>query len=150
MRLRRSNVTLAALRIQEMHMKDTRKPARKPAAAKPAAKSAAKREVKPAVKPAAKSAAKREAMPADKGVARSAAKPAAKPAPAKAEVVRKKTAAVLAPATSPRPGDNRAERIRVAAFLRAERRGFAPGYEWDDWLAAEAEVNAVTGPPGDE
>ncbi len=26
------------------------------------------------------------------------------------------------------------------AYFRAERRGFAPGYELDDWLAAEAEV----------
>jgi hypothetical protein len=31
--------------------------------------------------------------------------------------------------------------VRMAAYLRAERRGFAPGYEIEDWLAAEAEVN---------
>lgn len=35
---------------------------------------------------------------------------------------------------------------RVAYFL-AERRGFAPGYELDDWLAAEAEVDAKALPP---
>jgi hypothetical protein len=30
--------------------------------------------------------------------------------------------------------------IEVAAYLRAERRNFAPGHEVEDWLAAEAEV----------
>jgi hypothetical protein len=33
--------------------------------------------------------------------------------------------------------------IAEAAYLRAERRGFAPGYEAEDWLAAEAEVDAL-------
>jgi hypothetical protein len=33
--------------------------------------------------------------------------------------------------------------ISEAAYLRAERRGFSPGYELDDWLAAEAEVDAL-------
>ena len=32
--------------------------------------------------------------------------------------------------------------IRTAAYLRAERRNFAAGHEVEDWLAAEAEVNA--------
>jgi hypothetical protein len=32
--------------------------------------------------------------------------------------------------------------VRMTAYLRAERRGFAPGYEIEDWLAAEAEVSA--------
>jgi hypothetical protein len=31
--------------------------------------------------------------------------------------------------------------ITLAAYLRAERRGFAPGHELDDWLAAEREVD---------
>ena len=42
-------------------------------------------------------------------------------------------------ASPPVPAD-RESMVRVAAFLRAERRGFAPGYEIEDWLAAEAEV----------
>ena len=29
--------------------------------------------------------------------------------------------------------------IALAAYLKAEERGFVPGYELDDWLAAEAE-----------
>lgn len=33
--------------------------------------------------------------------------------------------------------------IEQAAYLRAERRGFAPGNETEDWLAAEAEVDAL-------
>jgi hypothetical protein len=31
--------------------------------------------------------------------------------------------------------------IKRAAYLLAESRGFSPGEELDDWLAAEAEVN---------
>jgi hypothetical protein len=34
----------------------------------------------------------------------------------------------------------------MAAYFRAERRGFAPGYEIEDWLAAEAEVAVKLGP----
>jgi hypothetical protein len=30
--------------------------------------------------------------------------------------------------------------IAEAAYYRAEKRGFAPGYDMDDWLDAEAEV----------
>jgi hypothetical protein len=33
--------------------------------------------------------------------------------------------------------------IAQAAYFRAERRGFAPGHELEDWLAAEAEVLRV-------
>ena len=32
------------------------------------------------------------------------------------------------------------EMIREAAYYRAEKRGFAPGLEADDWVQAEAEV----------
>lgn len=33
--------------------------------------------------------------------------------------------------------------VAQAAYLRAERRGFSPGGEIEDWLAAEAEVDAL-------
>jgi hypothetical protein len=33
--------------------------------------------------------------------------------------------------------------IAEAAYLRAEQRGFAPGHENEDWLAAELEVDAL-------
>jgi hypothetical protein len=37
--------------------------------------------------------------------------------------------------------DSREARIAEAAYWRAERRGFAPGHELDDWLDAEREVD---------
>lgn len=40
------------------------------------------------------------------------------------------------------PGaDARRRRIREAAYFKAEQRGFAPGHELEDWLAAEAALN---------
>lgn len=36
----------------------------------------------------------------------------------------------------------RLERIATAAYFMAEARGFAPGYEMDDWLAAERAYEA--------
>jgi len=40
------------------------------------------------------------------------------------------------------------EMIREAAYYRAEKRGFAPGLEAEDWLHAEAEVmERVRNPP---
>lgn len=36
--------------------------------------------------------------------------------------------------------------IARAAYLRAERRGFTPGHELEDWLAAEREINRLLGP----
>ena len=41
------------------------------------------------------------------------------------------------------PGDEAAQRqavIAKAAYFRAQQRGFAPGHELEDWLAAEQEV----------
>ncbi|MBS0577679.1 MAG: DUF2934 domain-containing protein [Proteobacteria bacterium] len=37
----------------------------------------------------------------------------------------------------------RHELIAVGAYLRAERRGFVHGHAEEDWLAAEAEVDAL-------
>jgi hypothetical protein len=44
---------------------------------------------------------------------------------------------------SPRPVSDNERRgmIETAAYLRAERRSFAPGHEVEDWRAAEAEVD---------
>jgi hypothetical protein len=39
--------------------------------------------------------------------------------------------------------DRRLQMISAAAYYRAERRGFAPGGEVDDWLAAEREVDEL-------
>jgi hypothetical protein len=35
--------------------------------------------------------------------------------------------------------------IRRAAYLRALKRGFQPGRELEDWLAAEAEIDHLIG-----
>jgi hypothetical protein len=37
--------------------------------------------------------------------------------------------------------------VAEAAYFRAERRGFLPGAEIEDWLAAEAEVASSIGRP---
>jgi hypothetical protein len=42
-------------------------------------------------------------------------------------------------AHAPDPGRLRAM-VAEAAYYRAERRGFAPGHELEDWLQAEAEL----------
>src|SRR2546421_2652792 len=53
------------------------------------------------------------------------------------------------PAESPAPPrvdispEARRAMIAEAAYLRAEQRGFVPGCETDDWLLAEAEVDAL-------
>ncbi|HEY1492211.1 MAG TPA: DUF2934 domain-containing protein [Steroidobacteraceae bacterium] len=50
------------------------------------------------------------------------------------------------PAVQPRSPVSEAARrelIAVGAFLRAERRGFVHGHAEEDWLAAEAEVDAL-------
>ena len=51
------------------------------------------------------------------------------------------------PQPQPRPDgeEGRLRRIAEAAYYNSERRGFAPGYELEDWLAAEAQIN--TTPP---
>ena len=36
------------------------------------------------------------------------------------------------------------------AYFKAERRGFAPGHELEDWLAAEREVEALLAEPPPE
>jgi hypothetical protein len=40
--------------------------------------------------------------------------------------------------------EQRRELIAQAAYFIAERRGFAPGSELEDWLQAEAEIEACT------
>lgn len=38
--------------------------------------------------------------------------------------------------------EKRAALIAEAAYFRAERRGFAPGHETEDWLAAENDIDS--------
>ena len=60
-------------------------------------------------------------------------------APRKKAIAQAVQSAVPAPFTGP---EQRAALIAEAAYFRAEKRGFAPGHETEDWLAAEAEVDA--------
>jgi hypothetical protein len=85
--------------------------------------------------------------PARKPPAAAAPRPAAKKVVATGKAtVRKSAGTQVRAAVAAPPASGREEMIRQAAYYRAERRGFAPGYEWEDWLAAEAEVNALTAP----
>jgi hypothetical protein len=78
-------------------------------------------------------------------------------APAKASVKARAAAPSSASAgpkvTKPKPAvrpdvetsltaSDRLRMIELAAFFRAERRGFVPGFEVEDWFAAEAEIAA--------
>jgi hypothetical protein len=42
----------------------------------------------------------------------------------------------------PSSQDLRRRQVAEAAYYRAQKRGFAPGQEEDDWLAAEKEIAA--------
>jgi hypothetical protein len=63
--------------------------------------------------------------------------------PAKPAAPRVRKPPAKAPAGGTISEDVRRGMIAEAAYLRAERRGFSPGYEEEDWLAAEAEVDAL-------
>jgi Protein of unknown function (DUF2934) len=69
----------------------------------------------------------------------SAAAPTVRPAP------RARQAPLVTPAPLRVQVTREARRALIAenAYLRAERRGFAPGHESEDWLAAEVEVDAL-------
>lgn len=104
-------------------------------------------------KPAAKSPAKTTARKTSKPEARTTAEltketASTKPrsAPRRKPPVAEAAAGTHAPVALTVPsGEERYRWIAHAAYLRAERRGFAPGQEVDDWLAAEAEFLAAFG-----
>ena len=62
-------------------------------------------------------------------------------ASAKVKVAKPKPAVRTDVETSLTESD-RLRMIELAAFFRAERRGFVPGFEAEDWFAAEAEIAA--------
>ena len=53
----------------------------------------------------------------------------------------KKSRSVAAKLDSNLNSQKRHALIAEAAYLRAERRGFTPGHEVEDWVAAEAEID---------
>ena len=88
--------------------------------------------------------AKTPATAAGKGAAPGKAPAVRRAAAPKAPAKPTASAAPGVPAASAAPVD-RDEMVRVAAYFRALRRGFAPGYEVADWLEAQAEVDAIIG-----
>ena len=50
----------------------------------------------------------------------------------------------IAKPTAPSP-EERQRWVATAAYHRAEKRGFAPGYDMQDWLDAEAEIDELIG-----
>ena len=80
--------------------------------------------------------ARKTATAKPESVKKAAPKPESvkKVAPAARKIV-KKPAAPL--------GEERQRLIAIAAYYRAEARGFAPGHEKQDWLDAEAEIDAL-------
>jgi hypothetical protein len=57
--------------------------------------------------------------------------------------VSEKVGALPPTPVQPIPSPPREAEIATAAYYRAERRGFAPGNELADWLAAEREVDRM-------
>jgi hypothetical protein len=69
----------------------------------------------------------------------------AKPTPKPESGISKDRKQVPTAANAPSSGtqstpDEIRRRIAEAAYYRAERRGFSPGYEEEDWIAAEQEI----------
>jgi len=63
-------------------------------------------------------------------------------APATSRALLKIDAAVQLPWVTE---SQRREAVRVAAYYLAERRGFEPGHELEDWINAEAQLDATFG-----
>jgi hypothetical protein len=61
-----------------------------------------------------------------------------KRAPRKTATAAAKAATTVASFVDP---EKRTALIAEAAYFRAEKRGFAPGHEAEDWLSAEREVD---------
>lgn len=75
--------------------------------------------------------------PAKKAAAKKTAAKAASPQPPLAD-----RAVTLKPVGKVTP-EERYRMIEEAAYYRAEKRGFAPGHEEEDWAAAVAEIDAM-------
>jgi hypothetical protein len=133
-----SKKTATAIPVKKTALAKT--PAATPRTAKTLTSAAAAKKVaaQPTItKPATKKPA--TTQPADK-------KPAAKPAVAKPAATRSKPAKAAAPKTGmsnmPITPEQRYQMIATAAYFLAERRGFTSGNEMQDWITAEAQINA--------
>jgi len=66
---------------------------------------------------------------------------ASDPSVAPSQKVRSRRAKSPAASATPRHREDRHASIAEAAYFRSQHRGFIPGYELEDWLAAEEEVD---------
>jgi DUF2934 family protein len=77
---------------------------------------------------------------------KSAAKPAA---PRRAAPKAPATPEITPEVSDEKPADLAPDELRrfiaEAAYFRAQKRGFTPGYELQDWVEAEAEVRRLIG-----
>jgi hypothetical protein len=141
-------------------MPEDKTPSRKPAVKKsagatkkPPAAAQAPAPTKPVPRSgtAAKSATATPPAPVAKKVATatktSKATDAGKPAAARtgAGATRKASPAKVVARPAAPPAAERQRWIAIAAYHRAEQRGFTPGYELQDWLEAEAEIGDLIG-----
>jgi hypothetical protein len=83
-----------------------------------------------------KSPARRTGRTGSPRPAASVAKKATGPAARPRKVARTDAEAVVMP-------EDRRQMVEMAAYFRAESRGFEPGHEVEDWLAAEAGVDLI-------
>lgn len=155
-RPRKSDSTVIELPITPKTEKGTQAPSTATKTAPPTKSAEAKAVEKPAKpKSKARSVTKEAVEPKDKVAAKPVAeKPAAQIELPRAEAPAPKVEAAISekpPVKKPavRPASSEAQQISPeerqrlvaeAAYYIAERRGFATGYEQEDWLAAEAEV----------
>jgi len=93
-------------------------------------------------------------MPDSRTPSTSSARPKARKSARKAAVEPITTPVVAAPLKSivEKPGVemspiDRDQMIATAAYLRAVNRHFQPGYELEDWLSAEREIDALLTQP---
>ncbi len=68
--------------------------------------------------------------------------------PMRSRLAAKEAAWVAGHAGGPSPGSDTAEErehlVREWAYFRAQRRGFIPGHEVDDWLTAERDLGRTS------
>lgn len=64
--------------------------------------------------------------------------------PARDKSAAAKTLEFPGPQAGAQSPDERRSRIAEAAYYRAERRGFEPGRELEDWVVAESEVDGLS------
>lgn len=106
-------------------------------------------DIKPTKKVAKKKTTKKSPVTKKATVSKKVVKKAASKKTAAKKTVAKKTVVSSRPAAAAKPAiarvspEERIKMIEEAAYYRAEKRGFAPGYEAQDWDDSEKEIDAM-------